>query len=226
MLRQALTRCPGSGLPKRRKTVTESEWLQSRQPALMVTTVSYNLKRARTKDGRRKLRLSGCACCRRAIRLFPDESFWPLVDLAERVADGAASQSEIDTAFRDPELVSRDGESDQALQARTCLHLAVGKLGGLVQTMQRVRMQSCGQMGRTPAHSMAHGTRTSGGRITPTEGTVTQGGKRAKEQWTVPGWVCKTCKRNAIHQAVGRSRGCVQNLQAQCNPSPQRLIGT
>jgi hypothetical protein len=96
----------------------------------MVTTLSYHMKRARTKDGRRKLRLFGCACCRRVVHLFPDESFWSLVDLVERLADGTADQSEIDTAFLDAELVSRDGESDQAKQARSCLRLAVGRLRG------------------------------------------------------------------------------------------------
>jgi hypothetical protein len=55
--------------------MTEQEWLRSPEPELMVTTLSYHLKRARTKDGRRKLRLFGCACCRRVVHLFPDESW-------------------------------------------------------------------------------------------------------------------------------------------------------
>jgi hypothetical protein len=100
----------------------------------MVTTLSYHMKRARTKDGRRKLRLFGCACCRRVIHLFPDEAFWSVVEMAERLADGNAKQSVIDAAFRGTEPVPRDGESHQATQARQCLHLAVGRLCGPAAT--------------------------------------------------------------------------------------------
>jgi hypothetical protein len=96
----------------------------------MVTHLCCHWRVTRTKAGRRKLRLFGCACCRRVAHLFPDEPWWPVVDLAERLADGAAIQSEVDAAFGDPELVLHDGEGDQARQARGNLHKAVRKLGG------------------------------------------------------------------------------------------------
>src|SRR5215510_4357640 len=108
--------------------MTEQEWLRSPEPEVMVTTLSYHLKRARTKDGRRKLRLFGCACCRRVVHLFPDEPWWHLVDLVEKLADGTVSQPEVDAALGDAELVRHEGEEDQVRQARTCLHLAIDKL--------------------------------------------------------------------------------------------------
>jgi hypothetical protein len=106
----------------------EQEWLLSQEPVPMMTTLSYHLKRARTKDGRRRLRLFGCACCRSLIHLFPDEPFWSVVDVAERLAEGAATQAELDAALEGAGPVRREGEADHVWQARNCLHVAVGRL--------------------------------------------------------------------------------------------------
>jgi hypothetical protein len=113
---------------RRGRTMTEEDWLQSLEPELMVTTLSYHLKLARTKNGRRKLLLFGCACCRRVVHLFPDESWSHLVNLAENLSEGTTSQSELDAALGDADLVPQEGEADHVWQARNCLHLALGRL--------------------------------------------------------------------------------------------------
>jgi hypothetical protein len=110
--------------------MTEHEWLTSQDPVRMVTNLCYHWKVTRTKNGRRKLRLFGCACCRRVVHLFPDESWWSLVDLAEGLAEGTIGQAEVDTALEDAELELRDGEGDQVRQARGNLFEAVRKLCG------------------------------------------------------------------------------------------------
>jgi hypothetical protein len=108
--------------------MTEQEWLTSQEPELMVPPVSYHLKRARTTEGRRKLRLFGCACCRRVAHLFPEEPWWPLVALAEKLADGAARQSDLDAFLESAGLIPREGEADHVRRGRECLLLAVGRL--------------------------------------------------------------------------------------------------
>jgi len=110
--------------------MTEQEWLQSPEPVRMVTYLRFGRGAARTKAGRRKLRLFGCACCLRVRRLFPDERGWPVVCLAERLADGTANQAEVDAALRDAEPILFDGERDQVRQARLNLHEAVRRLCG------------------------------------------------------------------------------------------------
>lgn len=108
--------------------MTEQEWLTSPEPVRMVTNLCYHWKVTRTKNGRRKLRLFGCACCRRVVHLFPDEPWWSLVDLAEALAEGTADQAEVDAALEVAELADREGESDQVGQARGNLFEAVRKL--------------------------------------------------------------------------------------------------
>src|SRR3954452_16180734 len=72
--------------------MNESEWLASTNPAEMLD----HLRERRVhvgKTGRRKLRLFGCACCRRIWRLLgKKERGW--VEWAERIADGAPPLTE------------------------------------------------------------------------------------------------------------------------------------
>src|SRR3954471_16080066 len=105
--------------------MTEEEWLRSPDPVRMVTYLRFGCGIARTRAGRRRLRLFGCACCLRVRPLFPDERCWTVVGLAERLADGDATQAAVDAALRDAEPALHDGEGDQLRQARLNLHAAV-----------------------------------------------------------------------------------------------------
>jgi hypothetical protein len=66
--------------------MTETEWLTSRDFRRM-------LEQLGGRASHRKLRLFACACCRRVGPDLPDESV-PLVEVAERYADGLASEEE------------------------------------------------------------------------------------------------------------------------------------
>jgi hypothetical protein len=114
--------------------MTEQEWLQSPEPVQMVTHLCDHSGVPRTKGGRRKLRLFGCACCRRAVSLFPGEPWWSVVDLAERLADGTVSKTEVEGALQEVEPLVPDGEGDQVRQARRSLYSAVCQLCRSAQT--------------------------------------------------------------------------------------------
>src|SRR4051812_9670823 len=67
--------------------MTEAEWLASRHPLLMLESL-----RARASE--RKLRLFACACYRRVwgrLHLFTRQ----VVEVAERLADGAATEDDL-----------------------------------------------------------------------------------------------------------------------------------
>jgi hypothetical protein len=72
--------------------MTEAEWLDS--PGLYQM---FELLRDRISD--RKLRLFGCACCRRIWSLISDDRSRKAVEVAERYAEGLASREERDEAY-------------------------------------------------------------------------------------------------------------------------------
>src|SRR4051812_2186180 len=108
--------------------MTEHQWLGSSEPVRMLTYLRFGRGVTRSKAGRCKLLLFGCACCRRVARLFPDERGWPVVDLAERLVDGDANQVDLDAAVRDGWPAPRDGEEDPDRQARLSLYEAFVRL--------------------------------------------------------------------------------------------------
>jgi hypothetical protein len=73
--------------------VTEEEWLACTDSHKM-------LMHLEGKVSGRKLRLFGCACCRRIWHLFTDERSREVIEVAERYADGGASDDELNAASR------------------------------------------------------------------------------------------------------------------------------
>ncbi len=73
-------------------TFTEEEWLSSRDPTSLLTWLERE-----GKLDERKLRLFGCACCRRIWNRFT-EAAQKAVEVAERYADGQATASELEEA--------------------------------------------------------------------------------------------------------------------------------
>jgi hypothetical protein len=71
--------------------MTEAEWLESAEPDKM-------LVRIRVRPSHRKCRLFAVACCRRLWPLFVDERSRTAVEVAERHAEGKASDDELRAA--------------------------------------------------------------------------------------------------------------------------------
>jgi hypothetical protein len=67
--------------------MTESEWLSATDPELMLAFLE-------DRAGGRKLRLFSCACCRRIWHLLSDARVRGAVEVAERFADGLATEQE------------------------------------------------------------------------------------------------------------------------------------
>jgi hypothetical protein len=73
------------------ETMTEAEWLQCCDPAVMLESLQGKLSE-------RKLRLFACACCRRVWRWMTDARNRGALEAAERYVDGLASEQELQTA--------------------------------------------------------------------------------------------------------------------------------
>lgn len=73
--------------------MTEAEWLESSNPDVMLDHLEAVVSE-------RKLRLHGCACCRRVLHLLTDERCRTAVEVAQRFADGLASREELKAAHQ------------------------------------------------------------------------------------------------------------------------------
>jgi hypothetical protein len=80
--------------------MTEAEWLTCADPVPMVAHVCARFGATRTKIGRRKLRLFGCACLRQVWDLLTDPRERDAVVGCERFAEGQATAPELDAARR------------------------------------------------------------------------------------------------------------------------------
>lgn len=78
--------------------MTERERLTCQAPRRMLDYMEVYHKVARTKSGRRKLRLFACACCRRLWHPTESETAERAVEVAERYADGLADKEELRAA--------------------------------------------------------------------------------------------------------------------------------
>ena len=71
--------------------MTEAEWMECADPAQMLEFL-----RGETSD--RKLRLFAVACCRAILDLLPHQGSRQAIEVAERFADGLATEQEMRTA--------------------------------------------------------------------------------------------------------------------------------
>ncbi|HYT95042.1 MAG TPA: hypothetical protein VEL76_40370 [Gemmataceae bacterium] len=79
--------------------MSEAEWLEYRGIAQWKFHILRTRKVARTKAGRRRLRLFACGCCRLIWDHLPDNQLRDAVLVAERFAEGQATKDELGAAY-------------------------------------------------------------------------------------------------------------------------------
>jgi hypothetical protein len=94
--------------------MTESEWNACANPEPMLTFL-------RAHNSGRKRRLFAVACCRRVEQWMPPDSR-TAVEVAERYADGLASESEREAAWMAAGPVQDEAPSYAAMQAAYCAY--------------------------------------------------------------------------------------------------------
>jgi hypothetical protein len=75
--------------------MTKKEWLND-HPQGMIWSLRETTKVARTKAGKRKLRLFACGCCRMIWKLLKDARHRKAVQVAENFADGRATKEQLE----------------------------------------------------------------------------------------------------------------------------------
>jgi len=103
--------------------MTEEEWATSETPGEMISFLRGSEGRQRLPD--RVSRLLGVAFCRRVWDLITDSRSRRAVDVAERYADGKASQSELDAGY--DEAFDVEEELAELVEPRTGFFEAIGR---------------------------------------------------------------------------------------------------
>jgi hypothetical protein len=78
--------------------MTEQKWLASQSTGAMVKHLCETCGAARRKNGRRKLRLLACACCRRVWDRLKEERDRDMLLVGEKLADGLVTAEEVEAA--------------------------------------------------------------------------------------------------------------------------------
>src|SRR4051812_25905410 len=100
--------------------MNEERWLAEDSPSERLRFVG--------RRGERKLRLLCCGCCRRILRLIPDECHSGITT-AERFADGLATQQELREAH-DAAVTVRDRVRGPSREYRVMVRHAVETVAG------------------------------------------------------------------------------------------------
>jgi hypothetical protein len=78
--------------------MTEKDWQASTDHNALLAHLAKHCGVTRSREGRRKLRLFGCACVRRVWRRLTDQRSREAVEVAERYVDGLARPAELKQA--------------------------------------------------------------------------------------------------------------------------------
>lgn len=90
--------------------MTEQEWLACTDPEAVLVFLGGKFLHENACERKRKLRLFTCACCRRIWHLLTDDRSRNAVEVAERYADGLASEDESNSAASAADQAWRDFE--------------------------------------------------------------------------------------------------------------------
>jgi hypothetical protein len=85
--------------------VTEEEWLNEQHRSQTMLWALRNTSFARSKAGKRKLRLFACACCRLVWDLLDDPLSRQAVEVVERFAEAQADKQELATIYASAQKV-------------------------------------------------------------------------------------------------------------------------
>jgi hypothetical protein len=105
--------------------MTELDWDQSNAPNHLIQYLRETAGILRVKRGRRKLRLFGCACCRRILHLLPDRRSSEAIEIAELFAEGRISARVLKEAQLYANSVPPQGITDSLWNAHNAASSAV-----------------------------------------------------------------------------------------------------
>ncbi len=128
--------------------MTEVEWLEGASPGAMVSFLR------KEKANQRKLRLFGCACCRRVWERLPGEASRRAVEVAERFADGLARRKDLGAALRDCDEEAPGAPNDPATMV---VEVSLQKAASWAPYNARVRAAGLGPFpaSQIAAHTVA-----------------------------------------------------------------------
>src|SRR4051794_24423277 len=106
----------------RKRSLTEAEWQSCADPQPMQEVTRGTMSE-------RKLRLFAVACCRRLGPLLKDPRITTALDVAERHADGAATQDELEAALEGAGRAQRAQHRKALLFAHAAAMDACGPVG-------------------------------------------------------------------------------------------------
>jgi hypothetical protein len=104
--------------------MTESEWDQSTYLEDQMVCLLGQREVHKSKDGRRRLRLFGCASCRLVWHLIPEGACRMAVELAEAYADGFGTIEEIKSVLRDAARFLHAGGPNDRSAVQAVFHTA------------------------------------------------------------------------------------------------------
>ncbi len=119
--------------------MTEQEWMTSEDPAAMLAQgeASRSLGSSWPHVSDRKLRLFAVVCCRQVWHLLTDPRSRKAVEIAERFADGEATEGEMQAALAKAITVSRTTDQNPLwMPARACEDMNGVNLGSLLRNWQ------------------------------------------------------------------------------------------
>ena len=99
----------GEAHPSKGRNMTQKEWSEGSDPEEMLIGLND------FQPSERKLRLFMCACCRRIWNEFTDDRCRKAVEVAERHADGLASEDERQEADEEAASAAEEAEEEEDL---------------------------------------------------------------------------------------------------------------